>query len=116
MTAAKKRRRAKKLASEATVPDTITVDRGWLLERIEWLDVDRFAIGIFREVHNIFGDYVSALSVASKIQLTPEYAEQFKEQAYEHEHKLFDQLQMLLESVENATTDLNDLFRPEVAK
>lgn len=100
----------------AQLPPTVTVNREWLRECIECLDVDRFAMGIMRGLNDLAGSHAVAFEEQQKRGVCSERAAQlFTAQGFASEHEALGELRNLLESVEYVVKELREVVSPTPA-
>ncbi len=114
MSTTRKRGRKPTAAGRQVLPRTVTIDREWLRERIEWLDVHRFATRIMREVNDLASSYESALTEQQASGVYSERtAARFSRWGFASEHGALEELGKLLESVEHVVEDLREVVYPK---
>ncbi len=95
------------------LPATVTVDREWLQERIDWLDVHHFATNVMREVNELASSHREALEEQRQAGLNSGRASDlFLRWGYEAEHCALEELGKILQSIQHVVEDLREVAYP----
>ena len=111
-----KRRRATKPVAPPTLPKTVTVDREWLRERMEWLDIASYATKVIREISELASSHSEAFQEQARTgSCSSAAAELFRRWGFEAEHCAIEELGKILEQVEHVAEGLHEVVYPRPA-